>query len=848
MASNISVAITIDNKQYIAGINTANNATKSFANNATKSLNDITLVSNNLISKIGGLKSAIAGLVSATALQQANAFANEIKDISETADVSIASVLALSKAFQVNGGTAEGANNAILKFGETIGSAVGGSDSAQKALKNIGISLKDIQTLGQQELLQKAIAGIAGLESAAMRAKAQMEVFGKGAKSVNFPGVQADFKPGGVEQYSGAIKAGSDASEQMAKNMNNLKLALLAVAEPLNKMIAGFTVTVDTFKTLIQIVAALGASWLIFSKAIPAVYSGFDLIGKSIKAVGGLIGIIVSEIAAFGGTFMAVFANLGKAVGIGSTVYGGLASLSFALSGVLRLALRFAGWVGIIFSVGEAINWLVKQFTGFDVLDYISKKFDDLYEAGRKLLGLQPSKMVDQDNGETQRMANRAKSLEEEKKAREEAAAKAKEFSERYAKMAAEVAKTGDAFKIAGREQQSLIQNQIELVGKSEEEVAMANGLEEVYRRIRDTVEQLVEKRKEWSKGTEEQQKSVGLIDKEIERVRKLGASQVEETRKYITELQTAQLLEKDRKNTLDNIVAAMEQQAKIQEALSGAKLSMIGQQQDVAFQGSLLGKSPIQKQMAQYREDARKAALEAGRAFSQAFEDGGDGLTPERARELAEGLQAIEEGYRGIADSQQDLASKQREFSTGWAEAFAAYVDSANNASNQARSYFDTFTRGFEDAIVNFVQTGKLSFKDLANTIIAEFARVQAKNMISSVFGGGGGGSVTAGPLNILGSIGKIFGFANGGYPPVNRPSIVGERGPELFVPRNAGTIIPNNQLGGNQIVNNSTAVSYQIHAVDAASFKTLLARDPEYLYQVTQAGRRNLPIGSSR
>ena len=51
--------------------------------------------------------------------------------------------------------------------------------------------------------------------------------------------------------------------------------------------------------------------------------------------------------------------------------------------------------------------------------------------------------------------------------------------------------------------------------------------------------------------------------------------------------------------------------------------------------------------------------------------------------------------------------------------------------------------------------------------------------------------------------SIFKSFGldflkFADGGRPPVGRPSIVGERGPELFVPDSAGTIVPNHQLGG--------------------------------------------------
>jgi len=39
---------------------------------------------------------------------------------------------------------------------------------------------------------------------------------------------------------------------------------------------------------------------------------------------------------------------------------------------------------------------------------------------------------------------------------------------------------------------------------------------------------------------------------------------------------------------------------------------------------------------------------------------------------------------------------------------------------------------------------------------------------------------------------------FADGGDPPVGQASVVGEQGPELFVPRSAGTIIPNKKLGG--------------------------------------------------
>lgn len=53
-----------------------------------------------------------------------------------------------------------------------------------------------------------------------------------------------------------------------------------------------------------------------------------------------------------------------------------------------------------------------------------------------------------------------------------------------------------------------------------------------------------------------------------------------------------------------------------------------------------------------------------------------------------------------------------------------------------------------------------------------------------------------------------KFFGnYANGGRPPKGRPSIVGERGPELFVPDSAGTIIPNHEMGGTNVVVNVDA-----------------------------------------
>jgi len=209
---------------------------------------------------------------------------------------------------------------------------------------------------------------------------------------------------------------------------------------------------------------------------------------------------------------------------------------------------------------------------------------------------------------------------------------------------------------------------------------------------------------------------------------------------------------------------------------------------------------------------------------------------------------QQVFDANKELIDSTNQLIEKGREFQTGWEGAFNQYKSDAFNAANEARTYFETFSKGFEDAFVRMVTTGKLSFKDLANTLIAEFARVQAKKLFSNMFGnmGGGGGGGFFG--NILGSVGKFFGglFAEGGNPPVGKASIVGEKGPEWFVPKVAGTIIPNDQLGG--MGGNQTVVTYNINAVDAASFKQMLAQDPKFLHAVAEKGRRSYPQGAMR
>jgi len=75
-----------------------------------------------------------------------------------------------------------------------------------------------------------------------------------------------------------------------------------------------------------------------------------------------------------------------------------------------------------------------------------------------------------------------------------------------------------------------------------------------------------------------------------------------------------------------------------------------------------------------------------------------------------------------------------------------------------------------------------------------------------------------------------QYTGRASGGPVAGNTPYIVGERGPELFVPNGGGTIMPNNQMGGSQ----STTVNFNITANDTAGFDELLMKRRGLITQV--------------
>ena len=183
----------------------------------------------------------------------------------------------------------------------------------------------------------------------------------------------------------------------------------------------------------------------------------------------------------------------------------------------------------------------------------------------------------------------------------------------------------------------------------------------------------------------------------------------------------------------------------------------------------------------------------QAGQAFESEMLKSGN---VEQAQALAAQTQALELATtkaRALESAYQDIGSATASLMT---EGVAGLVA----GTTTAQQVFADFLKNIGDALMKAAQQ-----------MIAQYLAIAAAKALAGLFGGGGGSigggdafggaafgsGFNPGTSTAFGGM-SIPGFAAGGTPPVGRPSLVGEQGPELFVPRTAGTIVPAGPTAG--------------------------------------------------
>lgn len=193
------------------------------------------------------------------------------------------------------------------------------------------------------------------------------------------------------------------------------------------------------------------------------------------------------------------------------------------------------------------------------------------------------------------------------------------------------------------------------------------------------------------------------------------------------------------------------------------------------------------------------------------------------------------------------------------------AYED-FNNKLKKTDDILEDIRDGFKSlgaSIVDAFMSGKSAGEMFRNVLIDIFKRMATKqfnqlfDMLApqgkGLFGFAGGflgGGASLSDLSAAGG-GSNFaalaasGFmADGGPVQGNEAYVVGERGPELFVPNASGTIVPNHMLmGGGQTVNYNGPYIANMQAIDTQSAAQFLAKNKMSVWAANQSATRSIP-----
>lgn len=111
---------------------------------------------------------------------------------------------------------------------------------------------------------------------------------------------------------------------------------------------------------------------------------------------------------------------------------------------------------------------------------------------------------------------------------------------------------------------------------------------------------------------------------------------------------------------------------------------------------------------------------------------------------------------------------------------------------------------RAIEGALTRAVRTGKLGFDDLRRVALSTMSEIAASAIsagVGSLLGGGKSGGLLAAGTGLLTAALGLPGRATGGDVAPGRAYLVGERGPELFVPTSSGRIDTGAARGGRNV-----------------------------------------------
>ena len=734
---------------------------------------------------------AIAGASLGVAFlyQNAKALTDEISDLSSSYGLTTSQILLFRDALQSSGGEADSANKALSTLFSKIDSAKAGTDTAIAQFEKLGITFSDLKKLSPYEAIQRVAAGFSNISDQFEKTKAIKDFFGKAGVGLTMDSLAAALQKSttGFDDYSAAIKKVGEISDATKTNLNNLTIAFAAVIEPL---VGTKILSVKEFEKILR---GLGSAALVLG-----------------------IGAVAAEIVKIGAAIRAATAA-GAAFNL---MAGGATPV-----GIVLKAISVVGAIGAFMYMSNQTQSSDGNDGGKSKVAAYDKKMAEEAAAKRTPGGKEPVSIEVQNKRTAVALTNTLLKLESQRNA--------------------------ILLDIDGKE---ALSNQLSLIeiGRKEKLATinskLAQDLEGMKETgtaaLKDSTTDLANQEKRRVNQEADQQ---GAMAREVERRAKKKTALDEEEKLLMAQYGYLSDNEDMTAKEANDIQMASDQMALSLglQVTEGNRLSKLADDR-VKYENQLAFMSADTKAnlMAQYDLEAKIVDFKRQAAAL--------GMPVDQVELYAAALRNA--GRETIA-LQDQTAATQQTFAYGWSSAFTQFNDSLNKSAQMGKDSFNSFTSNMNSALDSFVRTGKLSFKDLAASIMRDLVAIQLKASASGLFSmlvkgitayATGGTSLVADAVSPYALGSARFGEprANGGPVSSGVAHLVGERGPELFVPNGSGSIMSNGKFGGGT----TNVTNNYINAIDTKSFEQRLLGSSNAIWAANTYANKSLAVGRGR
>ena len=780
----------------------------------------------------------------------------------------------LAKSMSMTGATAQETSGALLQLGQALQSGRFQGDELRSVLENmpivskamadeLGVTIGELRKLGSEGKITSDVF-VRAMEK---NKKAIDDAF---ARSV----------PTATQALNNLKTAFGIAMTEMATEDGPGKV-FAKMIEDLLTLTKDVNALAETIKDLANIILFAGIAFLTLGKnalvmrgiaasingvstAFRAMVSGsaMGLMARNFKGIKNSITGITMAFGPFTKSTAQIMVAAKNAGALGkafSRVLQVLFSVFAILGNVLRIAFRFAGWIGVVMAVAQAVDFLVKKFFGFSIIDeYVMPLINKLWYkmkqfatwlaglAGIKIdiMSADPSKVRGGSNwGSQDKPAPGTNDVfgNQDTKINPKADAGAGKSAKDYANALRDVKKAILEITAAFRESSAArlddLNFQLRSLTMSEDQVALETQRRDILKEQKTALADLDAKQIEINESEDLNRKgkaeALALIAQQRVAINAAAAEELAASEKTLQAIQAINI-EREKANGL----------IELQNLAASNKVALQNledQLQLVGLYGDNLENVTAQLEL---QQKLREIELD----YQTKLRD----LDAERlkigearyANQLAN-LQALtaeqQKAAKAQADAQKKLVDLKREAERTDIrgalgkrfEELERSVDPAVTAVEGLNSLFSNMG----NALDNFVETGKLKFGDLAKSIIADLAKIALKAAVTKLF-------------TLVGK--SILGRAAGGPVMANKPYVVGEQGPELFVPNSAGSIMTNASMNKNAgadsgmgatVTNNY--ITNNISAIDSRSVAQMFVENRKSLLGASMMARKEMPYG---